>query len=357
MTKGKKVLFTGQSGTAKGHLIDRLAALSKRRGRSVQTFHVGDLMYKRASSKPGKILNLPLDKVENIRHEVFLDILNRVSQVPEADIFVNTHATFRWKNGLFLGFTVDEIKELDGDLCITVVADVDQVKLGLTKSDYPLDLTLRDIMVWREEEMLASELMASLPNECASYIVPRQMSTDALYRLIFQQEARKIYLSYPISSKQPKPVQKAILHFRHRFRSLKSAVIFDPLDVTAEPKLLSTVHKLLRRNPKKRTVAITTLGQPLMLNVQEFEDIEDHVPGQARAFDYRLIEQSDAILALVPAHQGQPFRADGIVFEMAYAGYKGKDSYLVWPADEEPSLMFDLERRFRSIREARNFFK
>jgi len=354
---GRRVIFTGQSGIGKADLIRQLAALSTKRGRRVQTFHVGELMYERAGLKPGRILNLQLDKLESIRNEVFRDILDAASRQADTDIFVDTHATFRWKDGLFTGFAVDEIRKLDAHLCITVVADVDHVKLGLETSDFPLKLSLRDIMVWREEEMLGSELMATLSERCSRYIVPRQMTVNALFRLVFDEGARKIYLSYPISSKQPKLVRDAIARFRQRFHSLQTAVIFDPLDVTAEPKLISTVQKLHKRNPRARTISVRTLGRPLLLGAREVQDIAEYVPGQARAFDYRLIEQSDAIVALVPEHQRRPFRADGIIFEMAYAGYKGKECYLIWPAEEDPSLMFDLQRQFRSISEARRFFK
>ena len=355
MITRKKVIFTGQSGTGKAELIEELATLSRKRGRTVLTFHVGQLMYERVKVNAGKILSLPLDRLESLRNEVFRDVFDAAANNPGSDTFVDTHATFRWENGLFPAFAVDEIRKFEADMCITVVADVDQVKLGLSNSDFPYKQSLRDIIVWREEEMLASELMADL-TDCDRYIVPKQMTKYALFRLIFDPQVLKIYLSYPISSKQPDPVAAAIELFRKRFRSLNTTVVFDPLEITAEPLLMSKIRKLRRRNSRKRTVSVETLGQRVALDVHEVEDIQEYIPGQARAFDYRLIEQSDAILAFVPVHEGQPFRADGIVFEMAYAGYKGKASYLVWPAEEEPSLMFDLDNRFRSITEARSFF-
>src|SRR5439155_23501582 len=135
---------------------------------------------------PGRILELPLAEIESLRDKVFAVIQTQTWNHPDHDVFVDTHATFRWRDGVYFGFVPAEITEFRPDICVTILADVDEVKARLKDSDFPLkNLTLRDIMVWRGEELLGSELMADLVPACKSYVVPRNLSPESLARLIF----------------------------------------------------------------------------------------------------------------------------------------------------------------------------
>ena len=66
-------------------------------------------------------------------------------------MLVNTHATFRWRHGLFAAFDFDQIKAFNADLYITLLDNVESVHQRLMR-DHDIDHTLKDIMVWREEE-------------------------------------------------------------------------------------------------------------------------------------------------------------------------------------------------------------
>lgn len=120
---------------------------------------------------------------------------------------------------------------LEPTMCVNFVADVDQVKQGLAYSDFPLKQSLRDIMIWREEEILGSGLMAAIAN-CRRFIVPRRFAVESLYRLVHKREAKRIYLSFPISRAQPKGVAEQVEHFRTQFGSLNKVVVFDPIELT-----------------------------------------------------------------------------------------------------------------------------
>ena len=50
--------------------------------------------------------------------------------------------------------------ELDADLYVTLVDNVDAVHERLTR-EHDLPHTLKDILVWREEEILATEVLAN----------------------------------------------------------------------------------------------------------------------------------------------------------------------------------------------------
>jgi hypothetical protein len=75
------------------------------------------------------------------------------------NMIVNTHATFRWRHGLFSAFDFDQIRLLEPDLFICLVDNIEVVHHRL-HDEHDIDATLKDCMVWREEEILATELMS-----------------------------------------------------------------------------------------------------------------------------------------------------------------------------------------------------
>jgi hypothetical protein len=69
-----------------------------------------------------------------------------------------------------------------------------------------------------------------------------------------------------------------------------------------------------------------------------------------------MVEQSDITLALIPSDEkGEPFRADGVFMEVAYAHSKGREVLLIWPSHEKPSLMVDHTVQFKSTDEALDY--
>jgi adenylate kinase len=117
------------------------------------------MMYAEAPDvRPGKILDLPCQpaqrpppgRVQGHHHRQRRD---------KPNILVNTHATFRWRHGLFAAFDFDQISALKPDLFICLVDNIEVVHHRL-HAEHDVDATLKDCMVWREEEILATELMA-----------------------------------------------------------------------------------------------------------------------------------------------------------------------------------------------------
>ena len=233
---------------------------------------------------------------------------------------------------------------------------MDQVRVRLAYSDYPVKLTLREIITWREEEMLGGGLLAGIAG-CSHYVVPRSFEIDALYRLIHVPSAKKLYISFPISRVPSKSMGDQIAEFRNEFQALPNCVVFDPIKVTEEPRLLASLKKTLSREPDEATVKVETLGQEVHLDVQELQGIKADIRNLTRSFDYRMIDQSEAIVAFVPQHKGQPYVAEGVFMEIAHAEYRGNEIYLIWPSDQSPSPMINADATFRSVKEAVEFFE
>ena len=158
-----RVIVTGQVGMDKKAYLAGVAAQADRIGDAIDVYHVGDQMYAEAPDlSAGRILDLPLSRLTSLRRAVFRDIIN--DSAGHENVMVNTHATFRWRHGLFSAFDFDQVEAFKPDLFVCLVDNIEVVHHRL-HHDYEIDATLKDCMVWREEEILATfeSLRSALP--------------------------------------------------------------------------------------------------------------------------------------------------------------------------------------------------
>src|SRR5688500_3516030 len=86
-----RVIFTGQVGVDKGPYIEHLEKLARDAGHELKVFHVGRMMYEEAPDvPPGRILNLPISRLNTLRRAVFKEILREAEN--HQHVVVNTHA-------------------------------------------------------------------------------------------------------------------------------------------------------------------------------------------------------------------------------------------------------------------------
>ena len=73
---------------------------------------------------------------------------NTVARIAKENehVIINTHATFRWRHGLFSAFDFDHIKAFNADLYITILDNIESVHQRLVK-DHDIDHSLKDLMV------------------------------------------------------------------------------------------------------------------------------------------------------------------------------------------------------------------
>ena len=71
-----RVVFAGQIGMDKKPYLNAVADLAGQRGGRIEVFHVGDMMYAEAPDvRPGRILDLPLSRLNSLRRAAFKDII------------------------------------------------------------------------------------------------------------------------------------------------------------------------------------------------------------------------------------------------------------------------------------------
>ena len=71
-----RAIVTGQVGMDKKCYLGAVAGLAQQQGEPLALYHVGDRMYAEAPDiRPGRILDLPLSRLQALRRAVFKDII------------------------------------------------------------------------------------------------------------------------------------------------------------------------------------------------------------------------------------------------------------------------------------------
>jgi hypothetical protein len=273
-------------------------------------------------------------------------------------------------------------------------------------------------MVWREEEILATELLArsirrtSGQSPVASgqktagggasdhwplttdhsrfFCLSRgrtKMTAETLYRLIFRPNMKTVYPSFPMSHVMDLPDTLAeIDSFREKIA--EKMIAFDPGDV--DEKVLSDLA-IRAAQTGKQTLTIypgdpiktaqSNFGDllnapaiapqssleaaaPLQLKVADLLQIVPDIDGQIYARDFMLVRQSDMIVSYIPelpsatGGPGKPGLSSGVERELQHAHEHAKDVFVIWKPKKEPSpfVTQTANKVFRSVDEAFAYF-
>ncbi len=363
-----RAVVTGQIGIDKKPYLNAVAELAGQRGERLDVFHVGNMMYDEATDiRSGRILDLPISRLKSLRRAAFKDIISQ-TQPTEAhrNFMVNTHATFRWRHGLFSAFDFDQMKLLQPDMFICLVDNVEVVHQRL-HAEHDIDASLKDCMVWREEEILATELISEAMG-CHNqfYILSRGRHVDTLetcLRLVLREDMRKVYPSFPMSHVMDMPdVLAEIDAFRAELA--EHFITFDPADVD-EKLLLDRGIEAAKQGKDWLDVAPHNFGgrseaPPLRVSVREILEIAGDVDGQIYMRDFKLIDQSDMIVSYIPELAGGiPGLSSGVERELQHAFEHTKEVYVVWKPAKAPSpfITETATKIFASVEEALTHFE
>ncbi len=353
-----RVMITGQVGVDKGPYLQRLEEIARAASHPIKIFNVGRMMYEEAPDIPqGRILNLPISRLNTLRRAVFKEILRDADKHP--DIVLNTHATFRWRHGLFAAFDFDQVKAFNADLYITLLDNAESVHQRLNR-DHDIDHTLKDVMVWREEELLATEILANIARGYGHfYMISRGRETptsQTIYRLMFEPQRKKVYLSFPMSHVMdlPKTLEqielfKAAIH--------QHFTTFDPGDVD-EFRLYAAAEKAQQEG--RETIQIDAAEGPIVLKTADVLQISGDIMGQIYARDFKMVDQSDMIVSFIPElPNGKPGLSSGVERELHHAFEGGKEVYVVWACRAMPSpfITETATRVFSTTEEAIEYFR
>jgi len=352
------VVVTGMVGIDKKSYLQNLCQIAKQKDKEVLLCNVGDMMYAEAPDiEYGKILDIPMKRLSSLRRSVFKDIIAKAEKVE--NLIVNTHATFRWRHGLFPAVDFDQMRKLNADMYINIIDGIVALHTRLT-SEHNVVHSLKDLIVWREEEIIGTEMLYKAIKENAPfYCLARgneQETTETFYRIVFENSRKKAYLSFPMTAvAEMKDIGEKIHHFRCLMKTLLTC--FDPADV--EESALPHIAKKAKQN-RKDFIELSSLSRTIKLDVNEIFQIERDINSQTYARDFLLIDQSDMIISFIPTMtDGRAAISSGVERELQHAHEAAKEVYVIWPAKQTPSVFVTqtATKLFKNIEQAVQFFK
>jgi adenylate kinase len=352
------VVVTGMVGVDKKSYLEKVCQYAGENGKEVLLCNVGDRMYAEAPDiPPGKILDIQMKRLSSLRRSVFKDIIAKAKKAP--NLIVNTHATFRWRHGLFPAVDFDQMRQLNADMYICMIDGVSSLHTRLV-AEHSAEHTLKDLIVWREEEIIGTEMLCKGINEkIPFYCLARgaeEQTTETFYGLVFDGQSKKAYLSFPMTAVEDlKNVKNEIDEFRQMMK--QSFISFDPGDL--EESYLP--QKAQRASQKGLDyVEVTALGRKVRLDLHEVKQIERDINSQIYTRDFMLIDQSEMIISFIPAlDDGRAAISSGVERELQHAHEAAKEVYVIWTAKQTPSVFVTqtATKVFNNITAAMDFFK
>ncbi len=332
-----KIVVTGMVGVDKKSYLEKVCQFADKQGKNILLCNVGDLMYAEAPDIPsGRILDVPMKRLSSLRRSIFKDIIAKAQTAP--NLIVNTHATFRWRHGLFPAVDFDQMRQLNADMYICLIDSVMALHTRLV-AEHSVEHSLKDLIVWREEEIIGTEMLyKGIDENIPFYCLARgaeDETIETLYRLLFDDKGKKVYLSFPMTAVvNMEDVKKEIDDFRRLMK--QSFICFDPGDIE-ESCLPHKAKQALQAG--QDCVEVTALGQKIRLDLHEVQQIERDINSQTYARDFMLIDQSDMIISFIPSMaDGRAAISSGVERELQHAHEAAKDVYVIWPSKQSPSV-------------------
>ncbi len=327
-------------------------------GKEVMLCNVGDMMYAEAPDiTPGKILDIPLKRLHSLRRSVFKDVIAKAKKVP--NLIVNTHATFRWRHGLFPAVDFDQMRQLDASIYICLIDGVAALHGRLLSEHFTRTHAQRPHrLAGRGNHRHRNALQRhqrTIRLFTASPTGGTEETIEAFYRLVFEPKIKRAYLSFPMTAVTDlEDVKKEIGEFRQTMK--KHFTCFDPGDL--EEAFLPRMA-LEAAEDGKDSLEIEAGGKTVRLNLDQIRQIERDIYSQTYARDFLLIDQSEMIISFIPTlPDGRAAISSGVERELQHAHEAAKDVYVIWPAKQTPSVFVTqtATKLFDNTKSALEFF-
>jgi len=346
-----RILATGISGSGREEYLRKFIDFSREKGVEIKLFSVGSMMFETARKlgmeiKEDKILDLSPSSLNFLRATVFEQII-RESEDYE-NIVISTHACFRWKKHVFQAFDFHYLNELSPDLFVTISDSVLSIKSRLESSlQWRGRLTLKDIIVWRDEEILLTKSIADYRSR-PFYVIPFSSPGETLFNLAFKPDSKKAYLSYPITHLENKESSLTSKDFfKEKLRDL-GLTVFDPGEIE-DAALLEKLKEAEASGVDKLVIG----SNGCEISIIEMEEVVEDLLDQIVARDYQLIDQSDFLIV----YYFFPIMSPGVLSEMNYGFSNNKKVFVVFQGPESPFFSYYSTKIFKTEEELISFLK
>ncbi len=176
------------------------------------------------------VLDIEDSRQMSLRMSAYERIGSAMEKQPEIDYMVNTHFSFLWRGRLITALTSQVVDRLSPDIFVTIIDNTQTVRKRLYADPQwsREGLSLKDILIWREQEIAYTRNEATRLKK-PHYVIARKHPASTLLDLVSKQDIKKIYLSYPMTYMGAQgfaEVKKVADELRRDF------VVFDPSTIT-----------------------------------------------------------------------------------------------------------------------------
>lgn len=328
------IICTGISGSGRKEYLDRFAEYSKKLGKKVKVYHVGQLMLERAKRdglniNPKNILNTNKHTMQALRSGVYESILRNVKEDHKNyDLIVlSIHGFFYWKKTFHHSFDHHYISRFKPDMFITIMRDpVDIQKTLHGRDQWKRErLNEHEISLWQNVETEVIATWAEL-SKCKYYAFYDKQRMCTLYKLAFIPEMESTYISMPMTHMMDGPNRAKIDRFIKKLEEY--FVVFVPM--ITKGKFPEVNEELSKKNQTEYTNSYQTVKTDL--------DI--------------LLHQSDRIIVFFP----KPTASPGVVNELREAHETNKEAWIIYPSKmASPFLIYYYDRSFLSEKQFFDF--
>jgi len=260
-------------------------------------------------------------------------------------VVIAAHACFHWKTDYLKAIPEHMLRIVNPDILVTMIHNLKDIKKNLDKnySHRFVGTNETDIIYWQNREIEETKNWAdSLRITRNNFVVAGNEPAETLYKIIFEDDKKKIYFSYPMSYSGEKAKATKLIN---RLRGM-SYIVFDPASIDD----VKYVEHMARSKP------------------EVYEGLAKNVDDQTVKIDYLLIDQSDMVVVryLQETIPGYESRSDGmyiplsvgVICEMVHGHYSGKRVYAIWLPEKEPSPFFEFycKKCFREEEELLEYF-
>lgn len=301
------VWCTGISGSGRADYLREVQAYFAQQGEDCAVYEFGDLLAKvqdeaRIADDATTLLDGNPEVLRAHRLAAFDTLMRQLKQRPAGSTsVVSTHACFMRRGRLQPGMDMAPLKRLLEpmvDLYATVIDGCLQVYARQQHhAEWQGHLSLAEIAIWRDFETSLTQMLAGYENK-PFYLLARQEPASALHRLCARPDAKRIYLSYPITAilKENPDLIAAALSVGEQLRTA-GFVVFNPLAV--------------------EDIGEAAGGYAIDVPVPEeqFEAARPYIDSQIIGRDFQLIDQSDLVVVYYPTEKLSP----GVLSEMMHA--------------------------------------
>jgi len=279
------------------------------------------------------ILNLPNPERMLILEKALIATAEEIEErkretKPGKCVIVAAHACFHWKTDYLKAIPEHMLRRVNPDILVTMIHNLKDIKENLDKnySHRFVGIDVTDILYWQNREVEETKNWAdSLRITRNNFVVARNEPAETLYKIIFEDDKKKIYLSYPMSYSGEKAKATEMIN---KLRDM-GYIVFDPASIDD----IKYVECLMNSNPEM------------------YEGLAENVDDQTVKIDYLLIDQSDMVIVRYPQEKipGYESRSDGmyiplsvgVICEMVHGHYSGKRVYAIWLPEKDPSPFFE----------------